>query len=129
MADSVVHFEVPYDDPDRARAFYVDVFGWKIQQVPEFDYNFVQTGATGEDGMPSAPGYIGGGMFQRSKDVDRPVITLAVDDMDAALERIRAAGGSPVGEPMQVGDMGIAGYFTDTEGNLMGLWQTASPPS
>ena len=25
-----------------------------------------------------------------------------------------------------VGEMGFAAYFTDSEGNLMGLWQTAS---
>jgi predicted enzyme related to lactoylglutathione lyase len=25
-----------------------------------------------------------------------------------------------------VGDMGFAAYFTDTEGNLVGLWETAS---
>ena len=129
MADSVVHFEVPYDDADRARTFYGDVFGWQIQSMPEFDYNFVQTGATGEDGMPSDRGYIGGGMAQRSKDFERPVITIAVDDMDAALEKVSSAGGSPVGEPMKVGEMGIAGYFTDPEGNVMGLWQSTGGPS
>ena len=30
-------------------------------------------------------------------------------------------------EPQQVGDMGIAAYFTDSEGNLMGIWQTLGP--
>ena len=43
MTGRVVHFEVPYDDADRARAFYSDVFGWAIQPMPEFDYDFVQT--------------------------------------------------------------------------------------
>ena len=57
----VVHFEVPYDDADRARGFYSDVFGWQIQPVPEFEYNFVQTGPTTDEGMPTEPGYIGAG--------------------------------------------------------------------
>lgn len=126
MTDSVVHFELPYDDADRARTFYRDVFGWQIQPVPEFDYNFVDTGATGEDGLPSGPGYIGGGMAQRSKDIPVPVITIGVEDVQAALERITAAGGSAVGEPAAVGDMGFAAYFLDCEGNLMGLWQSAT---
>ena len=65
MTGRVVHFEVPFDDADRARAFYSDVFGWDIQPMPEFDYNFVQTGPTEENGMPTESGYIGGGMFQR----------------------------------------------------------------
>ncbi len=125
MSGSVVHFEVPYDDADRARAFYSDVFGWKIQPVPEFDYNFVQTGATAEDtGMPVEPGYIGGGMFQRQEPVNRPVITISVDDMTAALAAIAEHGGAAVGDPMPVGEMGVAAYFTDSEGNLMGLWQS-----
>ena len=50
MTGRVVHFEVPYDDADRARAFYSEVFGWTIQPVPEFDYNFVQTGPTADTG-------------------------------------------------------------------------------
>lgn len=123
MTGRVVHFEVPYDDGDRARAFYADVFGWAIQPVPEFEYNFVQTGPMGEDG-PTEPGYIGGGMFQRDPAVDKPIITINVDDMTKALTAIAEHGGTTVREPMQVGEMGIAAYFTDCEGNLMGLWQT-----
>jgi predicted enzyme related to lactoylglutathione lyase len=126
MNGSVVHFEVPFDDGDRAKSFYSDVFGWKLQTMAEFDYTGVTTGPTGDDGMPTAPGYIGGGMFQRQGDIDRPVITINVDDMSAALAKIAEHGGAAVGEPMDVGDMGIAAYFTDTEGNLMGLWQTKS---
>lgn len=127
MTGRVVHFEVPYDDADRARAFYSDVFGWAIQPVPEFDYNFVQTGPTEETGMPTEPGFIGGGMFERQADVDRPVITIEVDDVTKALETIAAHGGSAVGDPQHVGEMGIAAYFTDCEGNLMGLWQSLTP--
>ena len=125
MSGRVVHFEVPYDDADRARAFYSDVFGWEIQSMPEFDYNFVQTGPTAADtGMPSEPGYIGGGMFQRQDDIGRPIITIDVEDMTKALATIADHGGAAVGEPQPVGEMGIAAYFTDCEGNLMGLWQS-----
>ena len=124
MTGRVVHFEVPFDDADRARAFYSDVFGWAIQPMPEFEYNFVQTGPTDESGMPGEPGYIGGGMFQRQDDIGKPIITIEVDDMDAALATIAEHGGAAVGEQQPVGDMGIAAYFTDSEGNLMGLWQT-----
>jgi uncharacterized protein len=127
MTGRVVHFEVPYDDADRARAFYASVFGWNIQPMPEFDYNFVQTGPTDDAGMPVEHGYIGGGMFQRQEEIGRPIITIEVDNMAKALTTIAEQGGSAVGEPQQVGDMGIASYFTDSEGNLMGLWQSLSP--
>jgi uncharacterized protein len=124
MTGKVVHFEVPYDDADRARAFYSDVFGWEIQPMPEMDYNIVQTGPIADTGMPTEPGYIGGGMFQRQQEVGRPIITIDVDDMTKALASIAEHGGAAVGEPEQVGDMGIAAYFTDSEGNLMGVWQS-----
>jgi uncharacterized protein len=127
MTGRVVHFEVPYDDADRARAFYSDVFGWAIEPVPELEYNFVQTGPTEDTGMPTESGYIGGGMFQRSEEVSRPVITIDVDDLTKALATITEQGGAAIGEPQEVGDMGIAAYFTDSEGNLMGLWQSLGP--
>ena len=123
MSGRVVHFEVPYDDADRAQSFYADVFGWNIQPMPEMQYTIVSTGPATDQGMPAEPGYIGGGLAQRGELVDRPVITIAVDDVNDALERIRANGGSAIGEPIPVGEMGIAAYFEDSEGNRMGLWQ------
>lgn len=125
MSGRVVHFEVPYDDADRARGFYGDVFEWRIQPIPEMSYDIVSTGPVTDEGMPAEPGYVGGGMTQRGGAVGRPVIVIAVDDIDATLEKIAAKGGSAVGEKIQVGDMGFAAYFDDSEGNLMGLWQSA----
>jgi predicted enzyme related to lactoylglutathione lyase len=126
MSGRVVHFEVPFDDADRARSFYRGVFDWQIQTVPEMGYNLVSTGPVSDQGGPSEPGYIGGGMLQRQAPVNAPVITLEVDDLDAAMVAIDKHGGSAVGEKMPVGDMGFAAYFNDSEGNLMGLWQSAT---
>jgi len=125
MSASVVHFEVPYDDAERATSFYRDVFGWNITPMPEMDYTMVSTGPVSDQGMPSEPGYIGGGMFKREGDLDRPIITLNVDSIDVAMKSVKANGGSAVGEKLTVGDMGFAAYFKDSEGNLMGLWETA----
>ncbi len=125
MSGRVVHFEVPYDDAERAQSFYADVFGWRIQPMPEMQYTIVSTGPATDEGMPAEPGYIGGGMGQRGELLSKPVITIAVDDVDDALDRIRANGGSAIGEPIPVGEMGIAAYFEDSEGNRMGLWQNA----
>ncbi len=125
MSARVVHFEVPFDDADRARGFYRDVFDWQIQPMPEMSYNLVSTGPSTDQGMPSEPGYIGGGLMQREAPAIAPVITLQVDDIDATLVAIEMHGGSAAGEKMAVGEMGFAAYFNDSEGNLMGLWQNA----
>ena len=121
--DGVVHFEIPVDQVERAKKFYSQVFEWQISGVPGMPYHMVTTTPVGSDFRPKTPGAINGGMLQRDATIRSPVITVNVDDMKAALERIEAAGGKVVGEPSPVGDMGIAAYFQDTEGNLLGVWQ------
>jgi uncharacterized protein len=128
MTGRVVHFEIPYDDGDRARRFYAEAFGWQLQEMPELRYTTVSTGPVTDEGMPGEPGFINGGMFDRAAagEINKPVLTIDVDDIDATWKSIEQLGGKPVGEKLAVGDMGFAAYFTDSEGNLIGLWQTAS---
>ncbi len=126
MSGRVVHFEVPFEDGDRARGFYKEAFGWNIMQMPEMSYTVVSSGPTSDQGMPSVPGFINGGMFQKdSYGVSTPVITVEVGSIDAALEKVTELGGSTVVPKEAIGDMGWAAYFKDTEGNVMGLWQSA----
>jgi uncharacterized protein len=124
MSGRVVHFEIPFDDGDRARAFYQSAFGWSLMPIPEMSYTIVSTGPTSEQG-PSEPGYIGGGMMARSDLFQGPVITVDVDDIDSALAKVEELGGATVRPRQEVGQMGFTAYFTDPEGNLMGLWQNA----
>ena len=126
MQGQVVHFEVPFDDGDRARSFYREAFGWGINEMSEMDYTLVSTGPTSDQGMPSEPGFINGGMFDRaSASANGPVVTIVVESIDETLKKIAELGGSTVDEQTAVGDMGFAAYFKDTEGNLMGLWENA----
>lgn len=128
MSGRVVHFEVPFSDGDRARAFYREAFGWTLTEMPELNYTGVSTGPTAETGMPAEPGYIGGGMFEREPSFPQgPVITIDVASIDDALAKVTTLGGEPVGEKTEVGEMGYAAYFKDTEGNVMGLWETRTP--
>jgi len=124
MSGRLVHFEIPFDDGERARAFYREAFGWSLMTMPEMDYTMVSTGPSSEEGGPSEPGYIGGGMLQRSAAQQSPVVVVDVDDIDAALKKIEGLGGKTVVSRQPVGEMGFSAYFTDTEGNLTGLWQT-----
>ena len=63
-------------------------------------------------------------MLQRSAAQQSPVVVVDVDDIDAALKKIEGLGGKTVVSRQPVGEMGFSAYFTDTEGNLTGLWQT-----
>ena len=127
MSGRVVHFEIPFDDGDRARRFYSEAFGWQLMPVPGMDYTIVMTGPTDEQAGPTEPGFINGGLFERSEQFPGKAPNLVIDvaDVDDALKQVSAAGGDVVSGRMAIGDMGFAGYFTDTEGNLIGLWENA----
>jgi predicted enzyme related to lactoylglutathione lyase len=123
MAGRIVHFEIPHDDGDRARGFYEQVFGWQLMTMPELDYTLVTTGPSGDQG-PTEPGFINGGLMQRQDELTAPNVVIDVDNIEDALKAVNDAGGSTVNERMPVGDMGYAAYFKDTEGNVIGLWET-----
>jgi uncharacterized protein len=125
MSGRVVHFEVPFDDGDRARGFYKEVFGWQLMEMPDMGYTIVMTGPSGDSG-PTESGFINGGMLSRRQAATSgPVVVVDVDSIDAALEKIGGLGGSTVTGKTPVGDMGYAAYFKDPEGNVIGLWETA----
>ena len=124
MSGRVVHFEIPFDDGERARAFYREAFGWQLQEWEEGAYTLVTTGPTGETGAEEA-GFINGGMMRREGPGDGPIIVIDVDDIDASLAKIEELGGQTLLGRQAVGEMGWAAYFKDVEGNSMGLWQSA----
>jgi uncharacterized protein len=123
---SVVHFEIPADDVARAKEFYRSVFDWQLQDMPEMDYTIVQTTAVDENQMPTAPGAINGGLMRRSQDTPSPVLTIDVESIDQALKQVGAAGGRIVKERTEIPGMGAYAYFTDPEGNTLGLWETTT---
>jgi predicted enzyme related to lactoylglutathione lyase len=124
--DKIVHFEIPADDIGRGKDFYGSIFGWEIEDVEGMDYTIVRTVRVDDQQMPTEPGAINGGMMKRSADTPSPVITINVGSIDDALKRIEAAGGSVVHPRQEIPGMGAFAYFKDTEGNTMGLWETAA---
>jgi predicted enzyme related to lactoylglutathione lyase len=122
--DKVVHFEVPFDDAQRALTFYREAFGWQLRSMPDLSYTLATTTPTGDNG-PTEPGGINGGLLKKQGPITSPVITIAVDDLDEAMARIEKLGGSVAIGRNKVGEMGFSAYVTDTEGNLIGLWQNA----
>jgi predicted enzyme related to lactoylglutathione lyase len=78
--DPVVHFEMPYEDRDRAADFYAKVFGWQTNKLGEEmgNYVVVHTAETDENRMLKEPGRINGGLFKRSKPEQGPSVVIAV---------------------------------------------------
>ena len=123
----VVHFEIPTDDLDRAKKFYDSIFGWELQTMPMGDGEYTSVKTTAVDDqtqMPTEPGAINGGMFERTEQLASPVITIDVEAIDDALQQIEDNGGSTLTPRTPIPGMGAFAYFKDSEGNVLGLWET-----
>ena len=125
-----MHFEVPAKDVKRAKAFYSEVFGWKTNDspMPNGDvYTSLVTTPFDETRMrPKNPGAINGGMMPLRPPINGPVITIQVDDINEALRSVENHGGTTVVPKTGMGQYGAFGYFKDSEGNLMGLFEAPS---
>jgi predicted enzyme related to lactoylglutathione lyase len=124
--NSVVHFEMPYDDRERMTKFYQNAFGWQTQMFGEEMGNYVlaTTTETDESG-PKKPGAINGGFFPKRPDwpAQHPSLVIAVDDIQAAIGQVAKAGGEVLGEPMDIPGVGQYVSFFDTERNRMSMLQ------
>ncbi len=109
-----VHFEIHGDDPVAATEFYAAVFDWKVEQWGDQPYWLYGTG--------EGPG-IDGAAAPTADHGQKVVLTVEVDDLAAALERVRAAGGSVVQEPMPIPGVGTHSYVLDPNAVLVGLLQ------
>ena len=116
----VVHFEMPFDDSERANKFYADVFGWQASKFaggPE-DYYLQQTG-------PDDETYgISGALIERAAALNRggTLVVIAVDDLDAYIGKVTAAGAEIVTPRTVIPGVGYFANFRDTEGNVVGMF-------
>lgn len=124
--DPVVHFELPYDDRERIARFYQSAFGWELQMLGEEMGHYVIAITATKDVKADAPaGAIGGGFFQRKADwpAQYPSVVIAVDNIESSMDKVRAAGGQVLGEPMDIPGVGRYVAFHDTEGSRLGMLQ------
>ena len=120
----VVHFEIPFDDKARAMEFYSSCFGWQLADMPEMQYVMASTTDVDEQQMPKEPGAINGGLFQRPPEAPHPCIYVDVSSIDEALKKVQSAGGKVVTPNTPIPGMGAYARVSDTEGNIIGLFQT-----
>lgn len=130
--NQVVHFEMPYEDRDRMVDFYQKAFGWEANKLgPEMgNYVVVMTGPTDEKTQrPSEPGFINGGLYEKSRENAYPSVTIAVNDIHEAMKKVEQAGGKVLGgsfkpgEPDDIPGVGLYSGAIDSEGNRISMLQ------
>lgn len=121
--DSIVHFEISAKDLNRSRKFYEQAFDW---QTPPWTDGYAMAITTDIDAQqrPTKPGAINGGLQLADKGSFKGIsVTLGVVNIEKALDRVQAAGGSVVEKRRPVGDVGFVAYVKDPDGNVLGLWE------
>jgi uncharacterized protein len=112
MANQVVWFEVTGPDGPALQRFYSETFGWEIDSSNPMGYGVVE----GDEG--SVGGGVGGTQEGGS---GHATFYIGVDDPQAFLDKIEAAGGRTVLPVTEIPDMATFALFTDPQGNLVGL--------
>jgi predicted enzyme related to lactoylglutathione lyase len=150
MHGQICWFEVPVTSVSRAAAFYTAVLGWncdvEAKPSPAVGISSVHMFSKGalhgafllvadEDAVAKIAD-------PKRPEVSGPVATFMVSNIDETLKKVEAAGGKShmyvilssllpfnpyadfVNSPKTEigGGMGVFARFTDTEGNLQGLW-------
>jgi predicted enzyme related to lactoylglutathione lyase len=52
-----------------------------------------------------------------------PSVVISVEDIQASMQKVRRAGGTVLGEPMEIPGVGKYVAFTDPEGNRVSMLQ------
>jgi uncharacterized protein len=110
---SIVHVEFSANDREAAGKYYADLFGWKVQQMPEMNYATFDP----EEGP--------GGGFNPVSDTNpagNVLVYVGTDDIDGTLARAEQLGGKILVPKMEIPETGWFGIFSDPTGNQVGLY-------
>jgi predicted enzyme related to lactoylglutathione lyase len=115
---TIVHFDLPADDLERAKKFYEKLFDWKFNQVqmPEPFY-LIETRDL--NGNPAT----GGGMGKRRLPGQHIMNYIGVSSIEESIAKVKKLGGNIITPRTAVPGWGYLAICVDTENNTFGLWQ------
>ncbi|MFJ4775064.1 VOC family protein [Streptomyces sp. NPDC088762] len=106
-----------FADVEGAKSFYSEVLGWTFGEAASEYGNYTQAYSDGKAVAAVVPPMPG---------ADAPsqwCLYLASSDVAATAEKIKAAGGELLMEPMQVGSFGSMAIAKEPSGAVFGVWQ------
>jgi predicted enzyme related to lactoylglutathione lyase len=112
----IIHIEIPAPDLEKAKDFYSKIFDWKVEFIPGMDYAMWSSSEEG----------VAGGFDKSAKPTqDGPLLHIDVEDIEAKLKEIEAAGGKTLKPKTKISDeYGFFAVFLDVFGNRLGLWSS-----
>ena len=113
---SIVWFEIPADNQERAKKFYGSLFGWKITPFPGLpDYEHIDTG--GADASPD------GGLMKRMHPTHTITTYISVPSVTRFMAKVTKLGGEICRPKTAVPGMGYFAICQDTENNAFAIWE------
>jgi predicted enzyme related to lactoylglutathione lyase len=115
---TIVHFDLPADDVEKAKKFYEKLFDWKFNKVPMPEpFYLIETRDL--NGNPA----VGGGMGKRKLPGQRIMNYIGVSSIEECLAKAKKLGGNIISPKTAVPGWGYLAVCVDTEDNTFGLWQ------
>lgn len=125
---TIVHFEIPADNVERARKFYSTLFGWKIERIEvkkdgeTMDYWMISTSSEGNDNGKSP--HLEGGLIKRQHPQQPNLNYISVSSIDEYSSKVKELGGKVVMPKTEITGYGFFAVCIDTENNAFALWES-----
>jgi uncharacterized protein len=121
VANPFVHVELNTPDPQKAQAFYSELFQWQLEDVPN------PTVPTGTYTMIKVGKGTGGGIMKQVPNGPSGWLAyVEVDDIRAATKKAKSLGAEVMKDVTEVNGMGWLSFIRDPTGGVLGLWQPKS---
>ncbi|MCZ7393032.1 MAG: VOC family protein [Candidatus Methanoperedens sp.] len=115
---TIVHFDLPVDDLERAKKFYKKLFDWKFNQVPmAIAFYLIETKDLNGNQA------VGGGTGKRRLPAQNIMNYIGVPSVEEYITKVKKLGGNIITPKTAAPGWGYLAICVDTENNLFGLWQ------
>ncbi len=116
MNHTIIHFEIPANEPEKLAGFYQSLFGWKIEKAPgPEEYWLIETAPQGQG--------VNGGMMRRMAPEQVPTNYILVESVQDYSRNIVELGGKVIMPKQEVPGMGYFAVCLDPEGNCFAIWE------
>jgi len=122
MDRTIVHFELPANDPAKLSQFYSKLFGWTFEKwggsSEGMEYWMIKTRAK-DDSVGTD-----GGMPKKQDPNQKPLNYVLVESVDDFSKKIGQLGGKIMMPKTEIPNMGYFAMALDPEGNGFGIFES-----
>lgn len=117
---TLVHFEIPVNDPEKLSNFYAGLFGWKFTKMPDpsgqMDYWLISHKDAAENDTM-------GGLYKRTMGEIGLLNYFSVVNIDQALAKATNLGATVVKGKQEIPNVGWFAILQDPDNNNFALFQ------